>query len=193
MYMDYCAERCWEGGREKSGRCGCASPHRLNASAAGRLWAGHVPSTRLCTLSAALLGLCIQVFGLSPFSLEQGLLFVPEQQRLCFLIQKMPYRRGLYHYSCFANGGNRKGSNLPSGGVDEQSGTEPLSLPSPVVISSDVSVTKQSSPVRSIYYKILQNINNLSVWADRASLVAVTDNHGLKLLAMSYSYLSEYQ
>lgn len=43
-------------------------------------------------------------FGPSPFPVEQGPLFALGQQWLCFLIQKMPYRRGLYHHSCFANG-----------------------------------------------------------------------------------------
>lgn len=76
----------------------------LSASAAEHLWACHVPSARLHSLGAALLGLYIQAFGPSPFLLEQGPLFALGQQWLCFLIRKMPYRRGLYHHSCFANG-----------------------------------------------------------------------------------------
>lgn len=92
-----------QGGRGTAVREGAVFPP-LSASAAEHLWACHVPSARLHSLGAALLGLYIQAFGPSPFPLEQGPLFVFGQQWLCFLIQKMPYRGGLYHHSCFASG-----------------------------------------------------------------------------------------
>lgn len=99
-----CGALFWvvQGGRGKAVKERGVFPP-LNASAAEHLWACHGPSARLHSPGAALLGLYIQAIGPSPFPLEQGPLFALGQQWLCFLIQKMSYRRGLYHPSCFAN------------------------------------------------------------------------------------------
>lgn len=150
------------------------------------------PAMYLLPDCTSLVQLCLVIHpSIWPLSIfcGTGAIVCSGQQWLCFLIQKVPYRRGLYHHhrSCFANRGNRKRSNCPSDDVDEhQQATEPSALLGPVVTSSDVSVTKQISPVslwKGIYYKTLKNPNNPFLCADRASLAAVTDNHVPKLLA----------
>lgn len=189
LCVECCCGWCREERGEQSGRGGCFLPLvPVLLSISGLPWTFCQTALPWCS-SAWIIHPSI---WLSPFPVEQGPLFVLGQQWLCFLIQKMPYRRGLYHHSCFANGEieREKGAAYPQ--VMEMSSSEeqhpcPLQVLSlfPLMLVPS-SKTLLWACKKRVYCKIFQNMNNLCLHAARTGLVAITGNHGLELLAVIF-------